>query len=176
MSSKKRKLDQIGTDDKTNNPHHNIINQCKDLLRNLNQHPFSMDTQNLEKHQFNVIVDLQEHLTNWILEYHKTKRDDERPAEFKYYPRYETIPDTCRRAKQKEEWTVVSQDDFDDVFSDDDYAKKCLRHNDCWYDSNSDQVRSCFIYRLKGTKTIFLCDMCRDNELENFAVQLNGIL
>lgn len=107
------------------------------------------------------------HLTRKMLkeiDEQKTKTEIEK-EEQKYAG--ETKEQRSNRARDYKEWIEIDPGDMPDL-SDLDYVHLC-RKDDCWYRGNLDRMEECRISRLAGTKTVFLCDVCMANFLDEFA-------
>lgn len=69
----------------------------------------------------------------------------------------ESLEDKISRARNKESWVFFEQKhDVEHL----DYVELCLKKSDHYYGRHPNRSGLCEIYRLKGTKNIFLCDQC----------------
>jgi hypothetical protein len=69
-----------------------------------------------------------------------------------YYD-HETEDEFKQRFDDPEEWDIVRDDGLN-------YASLC-KGDDCFYIGNQE---GCTIFKMKGTKDFYLCDMCIDNK------------
>jgi hypothetical protein len=76
----------------------------------------------------------------------------------------ESREERANRARDYKQWTKVNIGPYDIL----DYVELC-RKDDCYYTGNTERIGSCEISRLNGTDTVFLCDVCMNNNLNRFA-------
>jgi hypothetical protein len=71
---------------------------------------------------------------------------------------FETEDEFRNRFNLVSEWEKVKCDGMGVM----EYSKLCIG-DDCWYQGNTDRLGQCIIYRMIGTESLILCDMCMDN-------------
>lgn len=107
-------------------------------------------------------LDIHKHLDSWKTYVEDLQRmiDQEESAildsELAKYSK-ETVKKRCQRATKKSAWIFVPFPKNKNVAFDD---ISCPLDT-CWYSDNPERVNDCDgIYRLLGTRNVFLCDKC----------------
>lgn len=90
----------------------------------------------------------------------KTKQEQDALCQELILYENETEDERSERAYNREEWIESFQKSDEDIVE---YSEHCCNIDTCWYRGNLDRLEGVVIYRLKGTKNLFICDTCIDN-------------